>query len=545
VRALRLSLLPATIALGLYAEWAALRRGPLEAAASGSEIRIAAADLVVGLVLVGGGLLAQTRRPESRTGLLLALAGLAWFLGTFADSGNAAYADFGALFVTIHRGPLVHALLSYPDGRLESWAERGAVAGAYAVSAIADAGVAPEVAIILAVAVLVVGAQRFLRAVGPQRRARLPAAVGSAALAAVLLVSGIARIAGSSAPLDRGVLWAYQVVIAGIAIGLTLDLVLGRWVKATVTGLVVDLGETGARGALCDRLANALGDRSLVLGYWLTDRGVYVDDRGREVELPEEDDERRVTTVRSEGEPVAVLIHDAAVVADPELVGSVASAARIAVVNARLQAEIVRQVEELEVSRRRLLEARDGERLRLERELHEGAEQRLVKVEALLDEAARGADYRLATLLTETHVKLNSTRSELREFARGIHPRALTNGLPFALRELAGQAAVPVALQVGNARYPSAVEAAAYFVCSEALANVGKHSEALGATMEVTQRDRTVVVVVSDDGKGGASLETESGLRGLADRVEALGGRLTVTSPLGAGTRLVANIPLP
>jgi signal transduction histidine kinase len=532
VRTVRVSLLPGTIALGCYAEWASLRRAPVQAVVSGAEIRLAVADFVVGLVLVGGGLVAWTRRPESRTGLLLILTGVAWFLGTFAGSGESGYAAFGALFLTLHRGPLVHALLSYPNGRLEHWSERSAVAGAYAVSAIADLGVLPEAAIVLALAILVVGFLRFVQAVGPQRRARLPAALGSGALAAVLVFSGFARIAGSGASLDRNVLWAYQVVVAGIAIGLTVDLVFGRWVKATVTGLVVDLGKAETAGALRERLADALGDRSLVLGYWLADRGVYVDDRGRELELPG-DDERRVTVVRSGGETVAALVHDAAVVADRELLESVASAARIAIVNARLHAEVVRQVEALEASRRRLLEARDGERLRLERELHEGAERRLARVEALLDGAARGADSGLAPMLAETQTKLDSARSELREFARGIHPRVLDNGLSVALRELAERAAVPVELQVGNARWPPSVEAAAYFVCSEALANVGKHAEALGAAVEVTQNDRTVVVVVSDDGKGGASLETGSGLRGLADRVEALGGRVRVGAVCG------------
>jgi len=546
VRALRLSLLPACISLGLYAEWAALSRGPLQAPASGAEIRLAAADFLVGLVLVSCGLLAWTRRPESRTGLLLTLAGFAWFLGTFSGSGRAGYADFGALFLTLHRGPLVHALLSYPTGRLERLAEWAAVGFAYVVSAIADVGETPGATIALAAVVLVVGAQRFARAAGPQRRARAAAAVGSAAFAAVLLFSGLARIGGSTPSLDRGVLWAYQVVVAGIAIGLTLDLLRGGWVRATVTRLVVDLGEGEETGRLRDHLANALGDRSLVLGYWLADRGVYVDDRGRELELPNEDGDRRVTIVRDSGEPVAALVHGADVLADRRLVESVAAAARIAVINARLQAEVRRQVDELEASRRRVVEVGDSERRRLERELHEGAERRLAEVEALLDEAARGANGGLATLLAQTQAKLEGTRSELREFARGIHPRVLTDGgLPAALRDLVERAAVPVELQVEDMRYPSPVEAAVYFVCSEALANVRKHADASGAAVQVTKRNHLLVVVVSDDGRGRASVEEGSGLRGLADRVEALGGRLTVTSRPGAGTRLVAELPVP
>ena len=160
-------------------------------------------------------------------------------------------------------------------------------------------------------------------------------------------------------------------------------------------------------------------------------------------------------------------------------------------------------------------------------------------------EIAAGEHDNRAAVLAKTQAKLDRTRSELREFARGIHPRVLgAGGLPAALEELAERAAVPVELYMNDARYPASVEAAVYFVCSEALANVGKHADALGATVEVTKRDNTLVIVVSDDGRGGARVEEGSGLRGLADRVEALGGRLTVASRRGAGTRLVAELPV-
>jgi signal transduction histidine kinase len=544
VRALRLSILPAGVALGLYAEWAALRRTPLQEAASGAEIRLAVADLVVGLVLVGCGLVAWSRRPESRTGLLLALSGFAWFLGTFAASGKPGYADFGALFVTLHRGLLVHALLSYPSGRLETLTERAAVAFAYVVSAIADVGETPEIAIVLAAVVVVVGAQRFLRAAGPQRRARLPAAAASAAFGAVLFVSGVIRVDGSSPSQDRAMLWAYMAVVTGVAVGLTLDLVLGRWTQATVTGLVVDLGEAAETGMLRDRLAGALGDRSLVVGYRLADRGVHVDDQGREVELPEEGGERRVTVVRDGDEAVAALVHDAGVLADPELVQSVAAAARIAVVNARLQAEIRDRLGELEASRQRLVETGDAERRRLERELREGAERRLAEVEVLLEEAAARATADVRVTLAETQAKLLRTRDELGDFARGVHPRVLTDGgLLAALRELSRRSTVPVELTVPDVRFVPPVEAAAYFVCSEALANAGKHAAASRVQIDVYERGVVLVVSVRDDGHGGATLEGGSGIQGLADRVQAVGGRLSVTSPTGDGTRVVAELP--
>jgi signal transduction histidine kinase len=482
--------------------------------------------------------------PESRVGLLLTLAGIAWFLGTFASSGDSRYAEFGALFLTLHRGPLVHALLAYPSGRLERWTERATVAFAYVLGAIADVGVAPGASIALAAAVLVTGAQRFLGAAGPHRRARMNAAAASAAFALVLLVSGLTGLAGSGASIDRSVLWAYQVVLVGIVVGLTLDLVRGRWVEATVTGLVIDLGEAPEAGALREHLANALGDRSLVLGYRLADRGVYVDERGRELELPQEGD-RRVTIVREGGEPVAALLHDAGVLADRELVESVAAAARIAVANARLQADIRRQVEELDASRRRVVEAGDAERRRLERQLREGAERRLAELETILAEAQDQANDSLSAMLVATQAKLARARSDLREFARGVHPRVLSEGgLPTALRELVERGGVPTVLSVPDVRFAAPVEAAAYFVCSEGFANVTKYAAASQAAIEVTQHGGALVVSVRDDGHGGASLDAGSGLRGLADRVEALGGRLTLTSPPGEGTRLVAELPI-
>ena len=544
-RALRFVAFPAAVALGLYAERAALERRPLAEAASGAEIGLAVGDFVAGIVFVGCGVVAWTRRPESRVGPLLTVAGIAWFLGTFAASGNSEYAQFGAIFLTLHRGLLVQVLLSYPSGRLERWSDRATVAFAYVVSAITGVAVTPGAAVALAVAVLVIAGQRFLRARGPQRRARMTALAASAAFAVVLLASGVADLAGASASVDRGLLWAYQVVVVGIVVGLTLDLVLGRWVQATVTGLVIDLGEAEEAGTLREHLANALGDRSLVLGYRLQDRGVYVDDRGRELELPDEEGDRRVTFVRDGGEPVAVLVHDAGVLADHELVESVAAAARIAVANARLQADIRSQVEELDASRRRVVEAADAERRRLERQLREGAEQRLAQLETIIGEAQHRADDGPGEMLAATQAKLARVRSDLREFARGVHPSVVSEGgLPAALRELAARSSVPTELRVPEARFPPPVETAAYFVCSEALANVAKYAGASRAAIDVAQRGDALVVSVRDDGRGGADPSAGSGLRGLADRVEALGGRLALTSRPGDGTRLIVELPL-
>jgi signal transduction histidine kinase len=544
-RAISVSLLPLAAALGIFAEWASLRRGPFEPAASASDVRLAVADFSVGIVLVGGGLIARLRRPESWTGLLLAATGLCWFLGTFASSDWAGFVAFGGPFVTLHRGPLAHALLAYPDGRAAGVPERVAIAGLYVLSAVAVAADTTAGVLITASVILGVAAARYVRSAGPERQARLVAAVAATAFSTVLLVSASAQIAHAGATVDRGVLWGYQIVVMLIAVALLIDLVSQRWTQTTVTGLVVDLGTLEESGGLRDRLAAALGDPSLEIGYRLADRDVYVDDVGRPLALPDGLTGREVTILREDGQAVAALLHDGNALADRRLLDSVAGAARIAVTNARLQAEIRSQLEAIESSRRRIVEAGNAQKQRLERQLRHGAERRLAEVAVLLEESndGAGADY-LATL-AETREELARAQAELREFARGIHPAVLTDGgLGPALADLVARAPVAVELVVTEGRFPAPVEAVAYFVCSEALTNIGKYAEATRAAIEVAALNGGLWVSVTDDGRGGASLEAGSGLRGLADRVEALGGSLHLDSPVGAGTALSAELPL-
>lgn len=543
----RFGLIPAAVALGLVAEWASLRRGPFVPAASSSDVRLAAFDFVVGVVLVACGVVAWDRRPESWTGALLAAAGFSWFLGTFAlfgSQGWPGFSAFGSLFVTLHRGPLAHALLAYPSGRVTRTFERSAIAGLYVLSAVAVAADTPVGTLGTAGVLIGVAASRYLRSSGPQRRARLVAAAAATAFSGVLVVAAAARLSGAGAGVDRRVLWAYEIVVLLVAVALTLDLLLRRWTQATVTGLVVDLGSLDDTTPLRSRLAAALGDPSLEIGYRLAERDAYVDDSGRVLELPDARSSRAVTIVRQNDEPLAALVHDGAL-GDPELLDAVAAASRIAVANARLQAEVRSQLEEIEASRRRIVQAGDTQRQRLERELHEGAERRLAEVAALLDGTGEGASAAFRGTLEETRAELERAQAELIEFARGIHPRVLTEGgLVAALADLAGRAAVPVDLVVTESRFPAAVEAAAYFVCSEALANIGKYADASRVAIEVERRDRAVAVSVRDDGRGGASMDAGFGLRGLADRVEALGGRLLVDSRLGEGTVVSAELPL-
>jgi signal transduction histidine kinase len=413
------------------------------------------------------------------------------------------------------------------------------------ISAVAALATTPAAGIAVAALVAVVVLHRLLEATGPERRARVTAATAAGVFAFVLVLSAAVELRGLGTFAERGALWAYDLAVAGTTAALALDLLFGTWAQTTVTRLVVDLGRGVQHGTLRDRLAAALGDPSLVLGYWLPERAIYVDDGGEVVELPDEGASRSVTVVRDEDKPLAVLVHDAGSV-DAELLESVAAAARLVVANARLQEDVRRQVTELEASRRRVVEAGDAQRRRLEAEIRGGVERTLAEAAMLLAETGRPAPTpEFAATLAETQGELARAREELRAFARGVHPRVLTEGgLAAALRELVSSSRMPVDLSVAEGRFPAPVEAAAYFVCAEALTNVAKHATARRVTIDVADGGGRLVAGVRDDGAGGARLDLGRGLRGLADRVEALGGRFTLASEAGAGTVVVAELPL-
>ena len=487
-------------------------------------IALTVADFAVGCVLLVGGCVAWERRPESRVGVLAAAAGAAWFVGNVA--GPLAY---------LHRGPLVQLHLSYPTGRTRSRLAQAVVAAAYVDAAVEPLARNDVLTLVLSGGIVLTALRLYARSSGPTRRAGGPALAAALAFAGVLAVGAVERMT-AGAEYRHAVLWSYDAVVAAVAIVLVADLLRGRWSEAVVTGLVVDLGSAEGGGTLRTKLARALGDPSLVIAYRLPETGAFVDDAGRSVRLPGPGSGRTVTPLAE----TAVLVHDE-LVTDRYLLDSVAAAARIAVANAHLQAEARSRAAELEASRRRIVEAADTQRRRLERDLRAGPERRLEAVASLLAEV-RSAD---AEAVTEFEASLVETRRELEELARGIHPAALTDGdLMAALAQLAAHAPVPVEVSGSADRLPAPVETALLFVCSEALANVAKHARATRAAIGVRADARRVELEISDDGIGGAEPSRGSGLAGLADRVEALGGALRVESRRGGGTRVVAELPL-
>jgi len=519
MRPLGLTVLLSGIAFGLAAEWASF---------GADDPALAVADFAVGSVLLVCGVSAWERRRESRVGALMSLAGLTWFLGTAFEP---------ALY--LHRGPLVHVCLSYPKGRLATPLSRIVVAAAYVDAATARLASNDALTLVLSAAVALAAIRVLLGTSGPARAAAVPALVAALAFAGVLALGAIGRAQGWS---QDGLLWTYDVVIASLAILLFVDLMRRRWTEAVVTGLVVDLGAAQESATLRARLARALGDPSLVVGYRVPATGEFVDEAGRPVRLPSSGSGREVTSIEEGGYQIAVLVHDEALLADRQLLESVAAAARIAVANAALQAEARVRADELEESRRRIVESGDAQRRRLEQELRVGAERRLDNVAALFARArsTAAADGSSIELLEN---ELDEARRELRRFAQGVHPAALSEyGLMPALRLLADRSSIPVEVRGTIARIPESVEAAFFFVCAEALTNVAKHARASHASIELREEGGYVLAAIEDDGVGGASPGQGSGLRGLADRVEALGGRLRVETPPDGGTRVAAEI---
>ena len=526
MRRLRLVLCVLAAPVGVAAEWFAYGTG---------DLRHAAPDIAVGWTLIACGLICWSRRSDTRTGLLMTAAGFAWFAGNL--STHALY---------LHRAPLVLLVLTYPAGRATRRLE-GAAAALGTAAVIAPIARSATATAFLATCLLVLASGGYLRARGRERRARLAALCATGVLAALVTGVAVARVASETDGTLQATLLVYEAGICVLAIALLTGLLHEPSERRAVGELLAELVETRS-APLRDALARALGDASLEVGYWVSERSAYVDPLGRRFELPAPGSARAVTPIERNGDPIAMLVHDPVVLDDPGLEDGVASVARLAAANARLQAEVRGRLAELEASRLRLLRSEDAERRRLEERLRDGAERRLLglgrTLEAARDQAARHSVTGLRIDQAET--QLAETLADLRELARGLHPRGLVeDGLAGALASVADRSPIPVELSLPADRLPEELEVATYFVCSEALANVAKHASASRTSVRVSASAGRLEIAVVDDGIGGADPGGGSGLRGLRDRVESLGGRLLVESPPGHGTSVTAQLPLP
>jgi signal transduction histidine kinase len=541
-------------------------------------IRFAAGLLVVAAMLV-----AFRRAPAGllwKLFLLYVASQAVWDLGYLRTELTWS---LGELLVRIVPFVLIHLMLAFPTGRLTERFDRRFVAFAYAFgigTSIVHALVWDPVfspcgwcprnvfalwsnddlawlfgnpgAVGLATPVLggIVLYRLYVhwRRSGPTlRRALLPVII-SAPL--VFLQNSIWDLAGvNQAETDwiRVILlnpW-FGIPFWFVPAGFLLGVLLTRLARGSIADLAVELSQGTPLGGLRETLAHALRDPSLVLAFPAATGSGFVDPQGQPIDIDTESGPgRAITRLERDGEVLALLIHDPAIDAeDPGLVEAVGSVARLTLENERLGAQVRAQLDEVRASRTRIVEAADEERRRIERDLHDGAQQRLVAL-AMRLEQARSTSGSASDLIDATTAELEAAIAEVRGLARGLHPTILTEaGLAAAVEALVERTPIPVRVDIPDERFPRQTEIAAYYVVAEALTNIARYAHATQALVAVREDGDRLVVEVSDDGQGGADLEAGSGLRGLADRMAAIGGELSVTSPTGGGTMVTATMP--
>jgi signal transduction histidine kinase len=545
----------------------------------------AVATIVPPVAFLVAGLVAWSRRPGNRIGPLMVLAAVFLLARQFRYSHDSLAFTLFFLLGEVGYVLIGHVALAYPSGRVTDRLEQAWLKAAYVVAVVFpflillfyDGGrrldyfdPSPRESLLLvhgdgeltadlqkAFAVTAYGGlatlfvllivRKLVRATPRARRILLPLLLVAVAAALRAILDSILTFSSPPPGFTYELFWWQIVAITAFPIALLAALLRARLARVHVGDLVVHLEQTPVDG-IRDELARALDDPSLELGLWLPERREYVDGAGAALAVPDDGPTRAVTWIEHEGEPLAVLVHDPTLREEPKLVQAVAAAARFALVNARLHAEVRAQLETVKESRARIATAADTERRRIERDLHDGAQQRLVALALELRSAQRAlgaeADPELDQLLESTADELQVAVEELRSLAHGIHPGALTQaGLSSALEALAARVPIPVTVDATSERFPAEVEVTAYFVASEALANVVKHAEASTVAISARREKGTLVIEVADDGVGGATASDGSGLHGLADRLEAHGGRLSVESLSGLGTRIVGEIP--
>ena len=517
--------------------------------------------LLVGWSFIASGVVGWARRPDNRTGLLMVVVGFLWFLGLLGFAEQAELHWIGDLVGRpLQVSVLAYLLLAFPSGQLESRAARVLAVAAFVAACIvrnssrlvdddrlaARIFDASEVAIIVVfLGIIGLLAWRWRAGSGAWRRAVGPL-LWPGALALATLVLFFANDLADE-PLGTTPAWLYRIAYAIFPLLFLAGLLRMRLARAGVADLLVEL-ERPSSGELRDSLARALGDPTVEVLYWLPAEQRYVDLDGRPVALPRDEPHRAATLVERDGRRVAAIVHDEVLGDDPELLRAVSAAAALALENARLQAELRARLEELEASRARIVEAADLERKRIERNLHDATQQRLTSVTLALGLAESQLASNPAAAqksLAQAKQALAAALAELRDLSQDIHPSVLSEGgLRPALEDLAYTAPLPIRIEADlNGRLHEQVEAGAYYVIAEALTNVAKHARASRATVTVARENGSLAVSVRDDGLGGADPARGSGLRGLADRVQALGGTLEVESDAGRGTEIKAWIP--
>jgi signal transduction histidine kinase len=564
MRSLRRALL-ALGAIGLVAGAVPLA---LALASEGGHQRtlIAITGPLIGWAFIGTGIYAWLRRPENRFGALMTAVGFSACLAGLRVSTEPWVFVVGLIFITWQWALLYHMLLAFPGGKLQSRLERLLVAGSYFSAWVLhpvqvlfqdttrlglpenpllvddNADLSRTLsrgrfwfALVLLGALGVILWRRWAAASRSQRQALAPVLLSGGIVMALLALWYAALLAELDPDFIQSLEDSRYVVMCTVPFAFLAGLLRSRVAgAAALSEVVARLGDpTIRRTGIYRALADALDGTSLEVAYRDRDGG-YVNATGGRVAVPPQDPGRAAIPLDATDRPAALLTYDESRQDEQELVRAVTAAATLALENERLAARIV--------------ESGDAARRRLERDLHDGAQQRLVSLALnlrVLGSRVDGDPEAVRQLGLAVH-ELDQALEELRELARGLHPSVLTErGLRVALAGLADRAPVPVELEATPAeRLPDAVESASYFVVAEALTNMAKYARATRATVNVTRADGQVLVEIADDGVGGADPAGGSGLRGLLDRVSALGGTLEIDSAPGSGTTVRAAIPV-
>ncbi|MFI7635102.1 sensor histidine kinase [Nonomuraea sp. NPDC049400] len=518
---------------------------------------------LVGVSFLTAGIVAWREHPRNRVGPLMVALGVAWIPQQLLFlPGNPLWA---VALCGMWAGVACHLFLAFPTGRLRLVSYRVVTGLAYVAAFVltsAQAGThlrlpAPllhfavaldesswQVTVLICGVVLAITVKRWRQASVAARRAVAP--VTGASVVATLTFAGN-RMAGLFGPNPLEVLLTLVMLGAFVAVPLAYlaGLMRSRMDHGRVADLVVRLSRREQPDTLRDELAATLRDPGLAVGYWTANQDRYVDADGRPVDL--DPGPGRVVTRVDQGEaPLAVLVHDAALLEQPLLVEAACAAAALALENERLTADLRARLRQLAASRRRMLQWGEAERRKIERDLHDGVQQRLLSVAMTLGLAEAGSDpARTVPLIGEAKTAVLAALDDLRAVGHGIHPPVLTErGLSGAVKELAVVAPMAVTCNLAlDEPLPQSVESAAYYIVNEALANVTKHASASKAWVRLAREGGRLVVEVGDDGVGGADLARGSGLAGLADRAEANGGKLMIDSPPGKGTVLKVVLP--
>jgi signal transduction histidine kinase len=552
---------------------------------AGRSIEGVAAKLLAGSALIGAGLYVSVGWRRLASGVLFGLAAFAWSLEEWNNPATGVGAAFtvGLVGYAIAPAVIAHAVLAYPIGRLASPFERltifvayvdtvlvlGLLAALFFEPAAHQCHLCPPNSLLVAdspelyaglrrlgnwllvawtAAFVALALWRLLRASAPIRRLTAPVLVAGSAYILLVLPAALGAPLGvdGTGSVAPGLWFAQAVALCAIGFAVAWSWLLRRRTRSLMAGLVVELGKSPPPGGLQEMLGRTLGDSTLRLAYALDGQKELIDAKGKGVDVAAG---LAQTRIAREGRTIALLLHRPGLLDDPAVVEEVAAATRLALDNERFHAEVLGRIEDLRASRTRIVAAGEAERRRLERDLHDGAQQRLLSLSLALGftraQVKEGADSTILPLIDDAEGRLRGAIDELREVAHGIYPAVLSSdGLRAAVDALRERASIPINVtSLPDDRLPVSVESAAYFLIAEITGPVAVHVGATKATVDARRVGDSLVITVRADGAQRADGGPERRFIDLEDRIGALGGQLHVEYNEPAQLTVRAEIP--